>query len=481
MPPTTQQPQSDGSTASVGYTFVSNGLTPYSYAGTTAKTLYEISDNLYVSGPIQQITNLALAGQVTITVYDGNGDEIGEATKRLNTMFDQPKCSLSHTARAALPDMLLWGPSIYNQVWTRENGELVCKELIRLHPYTFANPPSSGSVGSNLIYGRILQGIIYNTLDRTTHYYQTQTNGGSPVELPAESLFVMKDPADNYPDGESVIYSVAPIVAFLNYAWNTLGQQMFRTGAPLMFIKIENPQPAKVINGVAIESDVEYAQKILANWGKDTGYTLRSNFTLEKVEVKEGSLAITSVKLGSETITNYLNPAGMIGKEGTLISGNSNAQLKLLNNYIVGMITMLEHQLSELPNYYLKHNAFPSDYYATVTIQHTSIEDESINLQKAQLGATNRSLTVNEARKLLGFEPVNDEDIDKMNGEWERLAVAQAAASPFAFADRNSPTNQAYRVRNKIANEAISTIEDGTDEFERKTRGILRKYAAENK
>ena len=63
-------------------------------------------------------------------------------------MFEQPKCSLSQVARSALPDMFVYGPSIYNQVWAREGGELVCKELVRLHPYTFANAPASG-VGSN--------------------------------------------------------------------------------------------------------------------------------------------------------------------------------------------------------------------------------------------------------------------------------------------------------------------------------------------
>lgn len=473
--PQTASIKSDGTTVQTGYTFVSNGLSPYNYTGTTAKTLYEISDNLYVSGPIQQTTNLVLSGEVSTTVYDSNGDEVEEATKRVNTMFEQQKCSLTQVARAALPDMLLWGPSIYNQVWAREKGELVCKELVRLHPYTFAIAPSSG-IGSNLINGRVLKGIVYNTLDRTTHYYQTQMSG-SPVELPLEALFVMKDPADNYPDGESVIYSIAPIVSFLDYAWNTLGQQMFRTGAPLMFIKIENPQPQKVINGEIIKGDVEYAQDILSNWGKDTGYTLRSNFSLEKVEVKEGSLAISSIKMGTETITNYLNPTGMIGKEGTLISGSSNAQLRLLNNYILGLIRMLEQQLTALPMYYLKHNAFPKDYYAKVRIRHTVIEDEAVNIQKAQLGASNRSLTVNESRKLLGFEPVNDEDIDKMNADWEKLAVAQVAASPFSFAEA-SPTVQAYRVRNRIASEAMTNIEEATEDFERETRGILRKYAS---
>lgn len=475
MPTLPVQPPSDGSTAQVGYTFVSNGLVPYHYGGTTAKTLMEISENLYVAGPIQQTTNLVLSGEVTTTIYDGNGDEVEEATKRVNTMFEQSKCSLSQVARSSLPDMFVYGPSIYNQVWAREGGELVCKELVRLHPYTFANAPASG-VGSNLIYGRILKGIVYNTLDRTTHYFQSQTSG-SPVELPIESLFVVKDPSDNYPDGESIIYSIAPIVSFLDYAWNTLGQQMYRTGAPLMFIRIENPQPAKVINGVQIESDVEYAQKILANWGKDTGYTLRSNFTLEKVEVKEGSLAISSIKAGVETITNYLNPTGMIGKDGTLIGGNSNAQLKLLNNYILGLIRLLENQLTALPMYYLKHNGFPSDYYAKVTIRHTVIEDEATNIQKAQLGSSTRSLTVNESRRLLGFEPVNDEDLDKMNADWDKLAVPQAASSPFAFTGMNTPTVSAYRTRNRIANEAIAKMEEATDDLEHDIRGLLREHA----
>lgn len=56
-----------------------------------------------------------------------------------------------------------------------------------------------------------------------------------------------------------------------------------------MFIRIANPRPSSMVNGVLKEGDVTYAQKILQNWGKQTGTVneVRELCGLEGISVDE--------------------------------------------------------------------------------------------------------------------------------------------------------------------------------------------------
>jgi len=196
---------------------------------------------------------------------------------------------------------------------------------------------------------------------------------------------------------------------------------MFRTGAPIMFIKIENPMPSRTINGNYIEGDVEYANHILESWGKDTPFTLRENMTVSTIDVKEGSLAITSINKGNESIRDFMSPAGLLGKDGTLIAGNSNATLKLINSDVHGWVSLLTSHLRELPNYYLKANKYPETWHAEVTIATAAIEDRAQKLQEAKVLADTKTASPNEIREMLGLEGVSDNELVEIKKQWKLL------------------------------------------------------------
>lgn len=461
----------NGVTSVTGYTFVSSVIEPYHVSKIDAETIYELTNNLYVVGPVTQTTNLVIAGAPTIEVYDEKGDPVEDLSRELNTMFSQPSCSLSAVSRSAMKDLMNWGISLYNWVWQRDDiGRLICTALNRIHPYNLSVRPSGGSTGKT--YGRVLPGIVYDRDDRSVHYYHRQ-DSGTPFEIPEKDLLVIRDSACDYPDGNSVIYPIAPIIEFINYSWNALGQQMYRTGAPIIFIKITNPNPERIVNGEKIQSDVDYAREFMANWGKDTAFPLRENFEIISIDVKEGTLAVRAIDFAQNTIRDYLNPNGMLGKDGALISGNSDASLRLLNNSIKGWITLLETSLSEIPNYYLRHNGYPDTYHAAVRIPHSVVEDQSMKLQQAQLGASTHTLTVNEVRELLGREGLSDEELAGIIQEWNLVTPPTPSTTPSSIMF-SSPNWSSYAKRRAVADECDNQISNATDELERLIHAAIR-------
>ncbi len=476
--PQTPNPVIAGMTSQTGYTFVSSAVEPYHVSKIDAESIYELTNNLYVVGPVTQTTNLVIAGTPTIEVYDENGDPVEELSRELNAMFSRPGCSLSAISRSAMHDLMNWGISVYNWVWQRDkSGRLACSALNRIHPFNLSARPTGGATGKS--YGRILQGIVYDRTDRTVHYYHRQ-DSGSPFEIPERDLLVIRDSACDHPDGDSVIYPIAPIIEFINYSWNALGQQMYRTGAPIIFIKISNPRPERIVNGEKIPSDVDYAREFMENWGKDTVFPLRDNFELINIDVKEGTLAVRAIDFAQNTIRDYLNPNGMLGKDGALISGNSDASLRLLNNSIQGWIALLETSLAAIPNYYLKHNGYPATYYADVRIPHSVVEDQSMKLQQAQLGANTHTLTVNEVRELLGREGLGDDELANIVQEWNLVSPntpsppSPGTSGQPGFLFHSKPNRSSYRKRQAAAEECELQINDATDELEHLIHSAIR-------
>ncbi|HJJ55238.1 MAG TPA: hypothetical protein O0X50_04050, partial [Methanocorpusculum sp.] len=135
----------------------------------------------------------------------------------------------------------------------------------------------------------------------------------------------------------------------------------------------------------------------------------------------EGSIARTAIELVAESIQRFISPVGMLGQNGSLISGNSDASLRLINNHIYGWITLLKNSLRELPQYYLKYNGYPDTWHAGINLPMMSIEDSEQKLAIANLLAETKAGTVNEIRELCGLEGISAEDMDSMTAEWNRL------------------------------------------------------------
>ena len=109
----------------------------------------------------------------------------------------------------------------------------------------------------------------------------------------------------------------------------------------------------------------------------------------------------------------------MLGRDGSLIGGNTDSSLKLVNNNIRGWVSLLQENLRRLPNYYLRANHYPETWHAEVHIETSMVEDIASNREKAKMIFETKCGTVNEVRELLGLEGVSKEEMKEMMEEWK--------------------------------------------------------------
>lgn len=442
----------------------------------TAKDIYCFAENMYANGFVRQLINLVVSGDVTISVYNDTDDVEEDVSREINTIFSAQECNITNIARSALYDNLLYGISIWNPIWSRNGtATLTCNQFIHLNPFTFAESPSMTN-SRDCIYGRLLKGIYYNIKDDMIHYVQKQQD--RYVELDPQNLFIIKDPASENPDGTSLVMSMGGTIKFLNYCWNSFGQQMFRTAAPIMFIRTKDPQPSYTdAEGRYVQGDTEYAQEILSTWGKDTGFTVRDNMDVQIIDTKEGSLAKVAIDSAVKAITEYVSPVGLLGRDSTLISGSSDASLRLINNYIKGWAKLLTNALRELPNYYLKYNGYPEGWHAEINIETVTIEDTDKKLAFAQLLSSTHAGSVNEVRELLGLEGVSADELIRMQSEWDAITTQQQQPAPM-FSVNSEPIPNVRKKQSAISHKAEASIDDSTDDLLRGVLKIARQEAA---
>jgi len=115
-----------------------------------------------------------------------------------------------------------------------------------------------------------------------------------------------------------------PIISMLDFSWQAQIQKVNRIGAPILFLKITNPQG----------DDIAYGNKFLANWGKNTSYPIRPNFELIIPDLKDNASAIETIDALTKLAMRFQTPASMISKDGTLIGGSSKPELEMVYNYI---------------------------------------------------------------------------------------------------------------------------------------------------
>jgi ribosome-associated toxin RatA of RatAB toxin-antitoxin module len=212
---------------------------------------------------------------------------------------------------------------------------------------------------------------------------------------------------------------------------------MKRGAAPILFIKITNPQPACEANDFV--SDEDYANMILENWDKDTAFSLRSN--MEIIEYKyENTINLEIIEALYQHIIYTLNPASFFDDDSTRLGGSDKGKLELMAAFIGGIQAEIEQQLNDLINPFFQYNSFAPGYRAEVTIPRMNISSRELDLKEAELGAVHGFLTPNECRERAGAEGLDEDSFKQLVGEWSLLksvtgSTQVSTAAKTAFPD----------------------------------------------
>jgi hypothetical protein len=205
----------------------------------------------------------------------------------------------------------------------------------------------------------------------------------------------------------------------LKFVWDTQMQQSNRTGAKILFIKVTDPQPASEANGNI--SDVEWANEIIENWGKNTAYQLRGNMELIDPGIKDDSNNLDVINALSNMLIDYITPTSYITSNSENRLGGSDKQREeLILKYIQGVHSWIENAFEELLNKYLVANGYDG-YRCYVEIPAPSVDNSQLLLDQARTGFDTQSLSKNEIRKRLGAEELDDEGIESLLKEYESV------------------------------------------------------------
>jgi hypothetical protein len=327
--------------------------------------------------------------------------------------------------------------SLFNPVWDYFEGpnpygkgkvtEYRLTKLRHLPSESFATAP----YGRMNIYSEILQGVTISPETGAVEYYQTLENAldrmpesgaftsAAMLQKKLTHVFTVIDPASGELAGAPIIEPIIPFLAMLDFTWQAQMQKVNRIGAPILFLEITDPSG----------DDIEYGQRFLANWGKQSGMQIRPNMKLIIPDLKDSSTAIDTINVLSRMIVDYFSPSSLISKDGTLIGGSSAGEQELLVSYIRSTHTWIIESFEQLIQTYLEANLFEG-YTAKLYIPSPSVDKAEIWMKQAlTLGRlVDSGVTVahpNEFRDLLEMKELSPEEIETLIVDREKYRLAK--------------------------------------------------------
>jgi len=234
--------------------------------------------------------------------------------------------------------------------------------------------------------------------------------------------------------GDPIVRPIIPILEMLAFTWNAEMQRVNRIGAPPLFIKITNPQPASDRNNNV--SDMEYAELILMHWGKDNQYPLRSNMEPIWPDIKDSGITTSVIDMLNWVLIDYMTPTSFVSRNtGAIIGGSTRPEAALLHAYIQAIHKWLEEGFNLLVNVYLEANNYEG-YTGRIIIPTIAPDKTEIRIKQALVGAQTKVLHPNEVRAYLDVEGLDEEELAKIMATWN--SANQTFTNPFGVPGQES-------------------------------------------
>jgi len=411
-----------------GVVWVSSTSVYYESPEITADKIRDYSRNIYGADLTQKLRSILFTEKYSIEVFGPNGEPDEALAKRLTLMFDQQNVRFWPKMQMAWIDTAWWGAALFNPVWEWIGNEYWLTKLRRLPPESFTIAPTE----IQYIYSHILQGITLNEKGEAV-FYQTDATIDAGVPKPLSNVFMLTDPSTGELAGRPNFLPLIPIIGMLDFCWQAQMQKINRVGSPPILIKVVNPQG----------DDVDYAQKFLNNWGKDTQMQLRQNMETVDLKLVDNDAALATIDALWGIINRYGSPTSLIsqGEDRTLIGGSNQAELELMMAYIRGIHSWLCEGFERLLQTYLDANGYVG-YTVRIYLPTPSTDKAEIWLKQAQQLFQMKAGTLNELRDLLerdeldedGKQELMDEWIDerrKVRAEWIKMVMESNKLDPF--------------------------------------------------
>ncbi len=370
----------------------------YQPSTTDGLRVAKIRKNIYWRDTVNKLEQLIFQGKPAIFVLNPDEQKDPRTTKlekSYRKMLKAPDVMFYGKVQISWVDSAEWGGSVYNPVWKNEGNEYILRKLRHLQSESFIIQPYSRPIQ----YSNILKGIVPGP-DDTLEFYQTLNAIDASVLSPSaiknlqaklENIYFVKHPTSEGPAGTPLLEPMIPIVSMLDFSWQAQIQKVNRIGAPLLFLKITNPQG----------DDIAYGNKFLANWGKNTSYPIRPNFELIIPDLKDNSSALETIDALARLAMRFQTPASMISKDGTLIGGSAQPELEMVYNYIRTQHEWLTDAWEPLLQIKLDAEGYEG-YTVHLNFPTPSVDKSTLYLNLIKTGFETRTLPLAQRLRLAG-------------------------------------------------------------------------------
>jgi hypothetical protein len=283
--------------------------------------------------------------------------------------------------------------------------------------------------------------------DGKIHYFQRDSQLGTVNEL--YNIIHAKPPNDFTSDlaGMPLFYPTIPVLNRLNFSWKCQMQRVNRVGSPSIFVEISDPIVIVDDDGCPIpgkRNDYELANLILSNWGTNNSFAIPSNMKIIELKAHESDSAMETIHELSKLIVNQWSPTEQISTDGnSKLGGSQEAATTLLINFITGFHRHIAKVFKSLVLDILEYNGF-KNYSVNLYFPKPEFRNSEIDLERAKEGREGGTISRNEHRVLIGYEPESEEDLDADYLYWEKVKQAGKApvAQPTSQKNKNEPNPQ---------------------------------------
>ena len=457
----------------IGKTFTPLQMTGYyqSTPGSSQRITAAILANIAQVGPVQrQLRQLSLLG---FPGFDFNiiGDSEPRKEKLLKKLKELDKqVNTLDLVKHCFYDMTVFGSAFFEKTYKQESGWIIPNVVQWLPARSFADKPNTFVDEDRYIFGRILHGVIYDTVSMETEFYQKVSNTGDYNKIPSEQLMFCKDPNTEYPDGESYLAGVVPTVQQWQFMRKNFVQFMSRVGKPNAVAKImpeynnmtlQLPSTVGLSAGSHVAANKaftgvwNYLDTLVQAQGSENAFVLPPYTDLVYPTVNTAINPIEPDQYLIREIVSHLFPRDYLESIGKSIQSSGQPLLLLLEMMVAGHREIPGREFENFWNHVLELNGYEEK--VQLIWWNLLPKDESVEQARIVTAVQSNIMLIDEARERLGLPKLTDEERKLLYEEVDIKNRRQKQGQ-----ENNGNTNgvTAVQLQNAAVWDGVSTSDD---------------------
>ena len=405
-----------------GSTFLTNTGTFFNTEKLSVPVILRHSVNPYYVQVKSRVTNqMFSSGAPEPTIYNPAGEKdekISAICKKMcENLIDYNtglKTNLFLHGQSVFGDIFDFGPAIFEPVWTDMpiNG-ITWKGLYALNRL----PIDTFRLLADAVDrtpAQIVKGICI--VDGKIKYYQYQEDNKFHEVV---NILHIKSPNSRDLAGDALSWPIIPLIEILNYLIDLRRIKNARIAVPSTYVKMLSDD----------EDTIAAATDIITNQGSKQSFAHDENIEVYTLGIGDNGTVEDAIASVEKLIDAMYNPAAMISNQGTRLGGSDQGAERLIYAQANTFLSWLDLGFSTLIQRWLDINGFVG-YTGQVWFPKLEVDKTLTNLQTANDGFADKSLTRDERRVLRGFDVTDDETAAILNEEFASAPVPDMGAIP---------------------------------------------------